>query len=84
MSEQESSMFVAGWRPFMGWVGGLGLGYELVFKPIVNGILLIFGSTVGFPGIDISLLQTVVGGVLGLGLARSYDKVKGVGTKEVK
>lgn len=75
------SVFVAGWRPFIGWVGGFGLGYELVFKPIVNGILLIFGIPIGFPGIDIGLLETVVGGILGLGLARSWDKAKNTDTK---
>ena len=81
---QHSSVFVAGWRPFIGWVGGFGLGYELVFKPILNGILLLFGTTVGFPAIDTSLLQTVVGGLLGLGLARSFEKSKGVDTKGIK
>ena len=81
---EHPSIFVAGWRPFLGWVGGVGLGYELVFMPIVNGLLLVFGVPAVFPGIDINLLQTVVGGMLGLGIARSWDKSNGVETKSTK
>lgn len=81
---QHPSLFVAGWRPFIGWVGGLGLGYELVFKPILNGTLMFFGVVSPFPGIDINLLQTMIGGLLGLGLARSYEKSNSVDTKRVK
>lgn len=75
-------LFVAGWRPFIGWVGGFGLGYQLLFSPIANGVAAAFGlpATI-FPGIDTSLLQTLIGGMLGLGVARSYEKVNGVETK---
>jgi hypothetical protein len=76
-------VFVAGWRPFIGWIGGLGLGYELLFKPIVNGLLLVFGMNPFFPGVDINLLQTVVGGILGLGLARTWEKTKDVATSQI-
>lgn len=78
------SMFVAGWRPFIGWVGGSGLAYELVFRPLMNGVLTLFGIVTGFPGLDIGLLQTLIGGILGLGLARSYDKKIGTDTKKTK
>ena len=30
--------FVAGWRPFIGWVSGLGIGYQVLLSPILNGI----------------------------------------------
>jgi hypothetical protein len=79
----HSSTFVAGWRPFIGWVGGFGLGYELVFRPMMNGVLTLFGVVTGFPGLDITLLQTLIGGILGLGLARSYDKSQGTDTKKI-
>jgi hypothetical protein len=81
---KHPSVFVAGWRPFIGWVGGLGIGYEILFKPIINGILAIFGLPPYFVGVDISLLQSIVGGMLGLGIARSWDKSKNVDTKQVK
>jgi hypothetical protein len=80
---QHPSVFVAGWRPFIGWVGGMGLGYELVFKPVFNGILMFFGVVSPFAGIDINLLQTMIGGLLGLGLARSYEKTNNVDTKKM-
>lgn len=81
---KSSSMFVAGWRPFIGWIGGLGIGYEVLLKPLANGISFAFGApTAIFPGIDISLLQSIIGAMLGLGVARSYDKSKGVDTKKI-
>lgn len=81
---EHPSVFVAGWRPFIGWIGGLGIGYEILFKPIINGILAIFGFPAYFIGVDITLLQSIVGGMLGLGLARSWDKNNGTDTKKVK
>jgi len=72
--------FVAGWRPFIGWVSGLGIGYQVLLSPILNGILGTFGIPAPFPLVDTSLLQTLIGGMLGLGLARSYDKSKGIDT----
>lgn len=78
---KSASVFVAGWRPAIGWVGALGIAYEIVFKPIVNGMLVLAGMPSVFTGIDIGLLQSLIGGMLGLGLARSYDKMKGTDTK---
>lgn len=75
--------FVAGWRPFIGWIGGLGIGYEILFKPIANGICAAFGIPGPFMGVDISLLQSVVGGMLGLGIARSWDKKNDADTKRI-
>lgn len=70
--------FVAGWRPFIGWVGGLGIAYQVLLSPLFNGVLLMLGKSGAFPVVDTNLLQTIVGGMLGLGLARSFEKVKGV------
>lgn len=78
------SIFVAGWRPFIGWVGGLGVGYQVLLMPIGNGIAACFGLPTVFIGVDISLLQSLIGGMLGLGLARSWDKKNGADTKQLK
>lgn len=80
----HSSLLVAGWRPATGWVCAAGLAYQVVFMPIINGLCLVFGIPAPFPGIDIQLLQTIVGGMLGLGIARSVDKAKGVDTKIIR
>jgi len=79
----HASVFVAGWRPALGWVGAGGLSYQVMFMPVVNGLCLIAGIPAPFPAIDINLLQTMIGGMLGLGIARSYDKIQGVDTKTV-
>lgn len=75
------SVFVAGWRPAIGWVGAAGLGYQVLFMPILNGLCLVFGIPAPFPAVDVQLLQTLIGGMLGLGIARSWDKSNGTDTK---
>lgn len=80
----HSSPWVAGWRPYLGWVGGTGIAYEVILRPIVNGVLMVFGISPVFPGVDTSLLTSLVGGMLGLGIARSWDKSNGVDTKLIK
>ncbi len=80
---RSNSLFVAGARPFIIWVGGFGLGYQLLFQPIINGILLVFGLPAVFAAIDVTLLQTTLGTLLGLGVARSVDKAKGVATNRI-
>lgn len=81
---KSSSVFVAGWRPFLGWIGGLGIGYEVLLMPIGNAIAAMFGVPPVFIGVDITLLQSIVGGMLGLGIARSWDKKNKVETKKLK
>ena len=41
---QSTNWFVAGWRPFIGWVCGCGLAYQFLFMPIMNGILKAFNT----------------------------------------
>lgn len=81
----STNWFVAGWRPFIGWTCGSGLLYQFLFMPIMNGIiravLLILGheATIElFVSLDISTLISCVGGLLGLGSLRTYEKFKGV------
>ena len=75
--------FVAGWRPFIGWIGGGGIGYEVLLKPIGNAICVAYGIPPVFPSTDVSLLQTLVMGMLGLVGARSWDKSSGTETKRL-
>jgi hypothetical protein len=69
-------MFVAGWRPFVGWCSGLGFLYATIGQPILAWLALMNG-TVEPPVIDSDLLLTVLGGMLGLGTLRTFEKVKG-------
>lgn len=84
MQNVNPHWFVAGWRPFIGWVCGLGIAYQVLLAPVLNGLLMAFGVTSAFPLVDTALLQSLIGGMLGLGVARSYEKSKNVETKGFK
>ena len=72
------SMFVAGWRPFIGWTCGVALMYTYVLQPILVFGLAQAGYLVELPKMDLGELMPVLMGMLGLGGLRSWEKVKGV------
>jgi hypothetical protein len=81
INKQEAahkSLFVAGWRPFVGWVCGFALAYHFIVSPILTFILTISGVTQELPTFDFSQLSTILMGMLGLGGLRSYEKMKSV------
>lgn len=67
----HKSLFVAGWRPFVGWVCGVGLLYNVLVQPI-------FDIWVDMPEINPDLLYPVLLGMLGMSGLRTYEKFKGV------
>ena len=67
----HKSLFVAGWRPFVGWICGVGLLYNV----LISQILDIWFEV---PEVDPSLLTPILMGMLGMGAMRSYEKTKGV------
>lgn len=67
----HKSLFVAGWRPAIGWVCGLGLTYNIVISPFLD-------IWFEMPKVDAALLYPVLMGMLGLGGMRSFEKLKGV------
>jgi hypothetical protein len=77
----STSVFVSGWRPFVGWVCGLGLGYVAIVEPIARFIATMVGYTGNFPSIDTTITMQVLMGMLGLAGMRSYDKKNGVASK---
>ena len=66
---QHRSIFVAGWRPAIGWCCAIGLFYDFLLMPIANG----FGAT--FPGIDAAALHSLIIALLGLGGLRTVEKL---------
>jgi len=70
-------LFVAGWRPFVGWCCGLGFLWATIGQPIVTWIATARGWPAP-PAIDTDVLLYVLGGMLGLGTLRSFEKSKGV------
>ncbi len=67
----HDSIFVAGWRPFIGWVCGFGLLYNVILHPF-------FSSFFEMAEVNVELLYPVLLGMLGLGGMRSFEKLKGV------
>ena len=72
------SVFVAGWRPFIGWTCGSSFALHFVILPVLNFILAVFGRDVVLLSFDMASLMTVLMGMLGLGGMRTFEKMKGV------
>ena len=82
MEAQSASLFVSGWRPFVGWVCGFALFYVAILDPVARFVAqVIFEYTGGFPVIDTTITMQVLFGLLGLGGMRTYEKAKGVASK---
>lgn len=73
----NASIFVAGWRPFVGWVCGSGLAYQYLFDPMFSWVAAINHWPIP-PSLDMSTLITMLGGMLGFGAMRTYEKINGV------
>ena len=75
----STSLFIAGWRPFVGWICGTGLGLSVVIAPLFTWITTLAGHPVPFPSLDNPLLQSTLAGMLGLGYGlRTLEKYTGV------
>lgn len=72
------SIFVAGWRPFIGWVGGSALAYIYIVQPMVNWVLQLWYPGVVAPEIMTDNLFELVLAMLGLGGMRTFEKMRGV------
>jgi hypothetical protein len=73
------SVFVAGWRPFIGWVCGAALVYHYIVRPLLPWLLALIGKPVpAIPPLDMGDLITILLGMLGLGGLRTYEKKQGV------
>jgi hypothetical protein len=74
----SSDPFRAGWRPMAGWACSLGLFYEFLVRPILPWLVGLTGNEVApMPSVDIDQLMILLGGLLGLGGLRSFERVKG-------
>ena len=74
----HTSMFVAGWRPAVGWCCVLGMAGNFMVIPFTNFVLALLEVEVVIPLIDLETMMPVLMGMLGLGAMRSYEKTKGV------
>ena len=67
------TVFVAGWRPFIGWVCGEALAYNFVIRDL---FIWITKTTDAPPALQMEHLMTVLLGMLGLGGLRTFEKIK--------
>jgi hypothetical protein len=70
---QHRSIFIAGWRPFVGWTCGVALFYHFIVQPV-----LVFFMDKPAPSFDMSTLSTILMGMLGLGGLRTFEKYKSI------
>lgn len=76
----HANLFVAGWRPFIGWTGGVALGYTWMLAPLLRWISGMFGYDADMPALEPEAIWPIVTAMLGLGTMRSFEKTKGVAT----
>jgi|TARA_R100000479_G_C6224074_1_gene142781 hypothetical protein len=74
----HKSIFVAGWRPALGWIIVIILGYSYLFQPFIAMTLKIIGKDVELPNLNLDQIFPLILGMLGLGGLRSFEKSKGI------
>jgi hypothetical protein len=72
MEAQHRSIFVAGWRPFIGWICGIALAYNFIIRDLIAWV----SPDVMPPAIQMDQLITILLGMLGLGGLRTFEKIK--------
>jgi hypothetical protein len=75
------NMWVAGWRPGIGWVCGAGLAMAYVVGPLVELVIALVAVAHGkpfvAPVVDMNTLSPILLGMLGMAGLRTYEKVQG-------
>jgi len=74
---KSTNWWVAGWRPFVGWVGAVGLLYASFLLPLIQFLAMVGGYTGKFPVLDTTITMQILFGLLGIGGLRTVEKVKG-------
>lgn len=73
---QSEGLLKSGWRPFIGWVCGAGLVYQMLLRPMFNGLSVYLGHGLPMPALDNDTLMWLITGLLGLGTMRTVERVK--------
>jgi len=74
----HQSLFVAGWRPAVGWVCVLGMFGNFITIPFSNFVLALLGIDIVIPLVPLETMMPVLMGMLGLGAMRTYEKKNSV------
>lgn len=78
---KSGNVFVSGWRPFIGWTCGSAFAYAFLVGPLITQISSAYGYSFPLPPIDMENMLYVLGGMLGLGGFRTFEKIRGVASK---
>jgi len=77
----SGSVFVSGWRPFIGWVCGIGCAWNWIGLPIANAIANGFHHPLALAPMNAGEIMPLLMGMLGMGALRTYEKVQNVASK---
>ena len=75
------SIFVSGWRPFIGWVCGAGCAWNWVGIPLAKLVFVSLAIPITISPTDLSEMFPLLLGMLGLGGLRTVEKIQGVAAK---
>jgi hypothetical protein len=77
----HQSIFVSGWRPYIGWVCGMAIAWAFLVAPMLAWLLPVMGVVAVVPPLQTEFLLELVFAMLGLGGLRTFEKLKGVAAK---
>lgn len=72
------SIFVSGWRPFIGWVCGIACAWNWIGLKVALFVAAYFEHTMNLAAADLSEMMPVLMGMLGVGALRTIEKINGV------
>jgi hypothetical protein len=72
------SIWVAGWRPFLGWVAGFGFAWVFVIAPVAQWVCALLGIHIVLPVLHTDVMMELTIALLGLSGLRSWEKSKGL------
>lgn len=72
------SIFIGGWRPFIGWVCGLACAWNWIGISIAKFLCAYFNHPLALSAADTTEMIPLLFGMLGLGALRTTEKIKGV------
>lgn len=77
----SSSVFVSGWRPFIGWVCGMACAWNWIGLPMAKAALDLAGQTLSLAPANLTEMMPVLMGMLGLGGLRTFEKINKVAAR---
>ena len=75
---KHSSIFVSGWRPFIGWCCGIAIAWHWIGVSLLQWVVSFTGMEINYVTFDLSQMYPIILGMLGLGISRSWEKSKKV------